>query len=77
MDYITVQRLSLKVEGRYQNYARIGALTMVPVDCEPKSQISNWKILHIRFIERSEESQMCKKVDIKETKSELVTEKPA
>ena len=77
MDYITVQRLSSNVEWRYQKYARMEALTMVPVDCEPTSQISNWKTLHVRFIERSEESQMCKKVDMKETKSELITEKPA
>ena len=76
MDYITVQRLSSKVEGRYQKYARIaGVLTMVPLDCESTSQIS--KTLHVRFIERSEESQTCEKVDIKESKSELITEKPA
>ena len=95
----TVQRLSSNVEGRYQKYARIGALTMVPLGCEPTisnikeackrffkaedmdcdilagergpswtetSQISNWKkALHVRLIERSEESQMCGKVEIK------------
>lgn len=110
MDYITVQRLSSNVEGRYQKYARIGALTMVPLGCEPTisnikeackrffkaedmecdilagergpswtetSQISNWKAIHVRFIERSEESQMCEKVEIKKTKSELTPEKPA
>ena len=83
---------SSNVEGRYQKYARIGALTMVPLGCEPTisnikeackrffkaeemdcdilagerrpswtetSQISNWKkALHVRFIERNEESQM-------------------
>ena len=57
MDYITVQRLSSKVEGRYQKYARIGAPTMVHVDCEPTSQISNWKTLHVRFIERRKKSK--------------------
>ena len=111
MDYITVQRLSSNVEGRYQKYARIGALAMVPLGCEPTisnineackrffkaedmecdilagergpswtetSQISNWKrALHVRFIERSEESQMCEKVEIKKTKSEATPEKPA
>jgi len=35
MDYITVQRLSSSVEGRYQKYARMGALTSVPLGCEP------------------------------------------
>ena len=35
MAYITVQRLSSNVEGRYQRYARIGALAMVPLNCEP------------------------------------------
>jgi len=110
MEYITVQRLSSDVEGRYQKYARIGALTMVPLGCEPTisnikeackrffkaenmecdilagergpswtetSQISNWKVLHVRFIERSEESQMCEKVEMKKTKSEITPEKPA
>ena len=108
MEYITVQRLSSDVEGRYQKYARIGALTMVPLGCEPTisnikeackrkaedmecdilagergpswtetSQISNWKALHVRFIERSEESQMCEKVEMKKTKSEITPEKPA
>ena len=112
MDYITVERLSSNVEGRYQKYARIGALTMVPLGCDSTisnikeackrffkaedmdcdilagergpswtetSQISNWKkALHVRFIERSEESQMCEKVEIKKTtKSELTPEKPA
>ena len=111
MDYITVQRLSSNVEGRYQKYARIGALTMVPLGCEPTisnikeackrffkaedmecdilagergpswtetNQISNWKkALHVRFIERSEESQICEKVEIKKTKSEATPEKPA
>ena len=112
MDYITVQRLSWNVGGRYQKYARIGALTMVPLGCEPTisnikeackrffkaddmdceilagergpswtetSQISNWKkALHVRFIERSEESQMCEKVEIKKTTiSEVTPEKPA
>ena len=38
MDYITVQRLSSSVEGRYQKYARIGALTSVPLGCEPTIQ---------------------------------------
>ena len=110
MDYITVQRLSSNVEGRYQKYARIGALTMVPLGCEPTisnikaackrffkaedmecdilagergpswtetSQISNWKTIHVRFFERSEESQMCQKLEIKETKSQGTPEKPA
>ena len=31
MDYITVQRLYSNVEGRYQKYARIGALAMAPL----------------------------------------------
>ena len=30
MEYITVQRLSSHVEGKYQKYPRIGALTSVP-----------------------------------------------
>lgn len=41
MEYITVQRLSSNVEGRYQKYACIGVLTMVPLGCEPR--ISNIK----------------------------------
>ena len=85
MEYLTVQRLSSHVEGRYQKYARIGALTMVPLGSEPTvenikaackkhfkaenmdcdilagergpswtetSQISSWKTIHIRFVER-------------------------
>ena len=35
MDYSTVQRLSSNVEGKYQEYTRIDALIMVPLDCEP------------------------------------------
>ena len=110
MEYITVQRLSSYVEGRYQKYAWIGALTMVPLGCEATisnireacmrffkaedmecdilagergpswtetSQISNWKAIHVRFIERSE-SQTCEKQDlIKETKSQGTPQKPA
>jgi len=101
MDYITVQRLSPNVEGCYQKYARIRALTMVPLGCEPTisnikeackcffkaedmecdilagergplwtemSQILNWKALHMRFIGRSKESQMCEKVQMKKNK---------
>ena len=34
-DYITVQRLSLGVEGKCQKYSRIGPLTMVPLEKEP------------------------------------------
>lgn len=88
MDYITVQRLSSTVEGKYQKYSRIGALTIVPLGCEPTlsniktactnhfnlqemecdllagergpsytdiSMITNWKVLHIRFIPKSNE----------------------
>ena len=88
-DYITVQRLSSTVEGKWQKYARIGPLTMVHLGCEATlenikkvckkhfnitdmdcdilagkrgpsftdiSQISNWKVLHIRFVARSSES---------------------
>lgn len=40
------------------------------------SQISNWKSLHVQFIERSEKSQMYEKVEIKETKSELTPQQP-
>ena len=110
MDYITVQRLSSNVEGRYQKYARIGALTIVPLGCEPTilnikeackrffkaedmecdilagdrgpswtetSQISNWKAIHVRFIEKSD-TQMCEKLEIKEEwKSQGTPEKPA
>lgn len=47
MDYITVQQLSSNVEGRYQKYARIGALSMVPLGCEP--MISNKKEACKRF----------------------------
>ena len=40
-------------------------------------QISNWKkALHVRFIERGAEYQMCEKVEIKKTKSEVTPEKP-
>ena len=113
MDYITVQRLSSHVEGRYKKYARIGTPTMVPLGCEPTianikdackrffkaddmdcdilagergpswtetCQISNWKTIHVRFIKRNER-QMCdtakEAIEIKETKSEGATEKPA
>lgn len=88
-DYITVQRLSSTVEGKWQKYARMGPLTMVHLGCEATlenikkvckkhfnvtdmdcdilagergpsftdvSQISNWKVLHIRFVARSSES---------------------
>lgn len=88
MDYITVQRLSSTVEGKYQKYSRIGALTIVPLGCEPTlsniktactnhfnlqemecdllagergpsytdiSMITNWQVLHIRFIPKSNE----------------------
>ena len=88
-DYITVQRLSSSVEGKWQKYARIGPLTMVHLGCEATlenikkeckkhfnitdmdcdilagergpsytdiSQITNWKVLHIRFVARSSES---------------------
>lgn len=88
MDYITVQRLSSTVEGKCQKYSRIGALTIVPLGCEPTlsniktactnhfnlqemecdllagergpsytdiSMITNWKVLHIRFIPKSNE----------------------
>ena len=88
MDYITVQRLSLTVEGKCQKYSPIGALTIVPLGCEPTlnniktacinhfnlqemecdllagergpsftdiSMITNWKVLHIRFIPKSNE----------------------
>ncbi|XP_020904502.1 uncharacterized protein LOC110242811 [Exaiptasia diaphana] len=41
MEYITVQRLASHVEGRYQKYVRIGALTMVPLACE--TTLSNIK----------------------------------
>lgn len=92
MDYITVQRLSSHVEGRYQKYARIGPLASVPLGREPTiqnikeacmryfnvedgshcdilagergpswtetSQINNWKVIHIRFIEGSDECQL-------------------
>lgn len=34
MHYITMQRLSSN-EGCYQKYVRIGALAMVPLNCEP------------------------------------------
>lgn len=45
-DYITVQRLSSNVEGRHQKNARIGALAMVPLNCEPT--IANIKLkLHV------------------------------
>ncbi|KXJ10632.1 Transient receptor potential cation channel subfamily M member 6 [Exaiptasia diaphana] len=90
MEYITVQRLASHVEGRYQKYARIGALTMVPLACEPTlsnikeackryfkcedmdcdivagergpswtetCQISNFKTIHVRFIERESASE--------------------
>ncbi|XP_078368275.1 myosin heavy chain kinase A-like [Oculina patagonica] len=111
MDYITVQRLSSNVEGRYQKYARIGALTMVPLGCEPtisnikeackrffkaehmecdilagergpswteSSQITNWKAIHVRFIEKSDgESEMSELESVRETKSQLTPEKPA
>ena len=94
-DYISVQRLSSSLEGRYQKYARIGALTSVPLGCEltiqnikeaskrhfdvadgiycdvlagergpswsVTSQISNWKVIHVRFIEHSDVSQFCEK----------------
>ena len=33
-DYITVQRLSSTVEGKWQKYARMGPLTMVHLGCE-------------------------------------------
>ena len=88
VDYITVQRLSLTEEGKCQKYSRIGALTIVPLGCEPTlsniktacknhfnlqemeygllagergpsytdiSMITNWKVLHIRFIPKSNE----------------------
>ena len=88
VDYITVQRLSSTVEGKCQKYSRIGALTIVPLGCEPTlsniktactnhfnlqemecdllagergpsytdiSMITNWKVLHIRFIPKSNE----------------------
>ena len=35
VDYITVQRLSSTVEGKCQKYSHIGALTIVPLGCEP------------------------------------------
>jgi len=38
IDYIAVQRLLSSAEGRYQKYARIGALTSVPLGCEPTIQ---------------------------------------
>ena len=38
MEYITVQRLSSHVEGRYQKYARIGPLASVPLGREPTIQ---------------------------------------
>jgi hypothetical protein len=38
IDYITVQRLSSHVEGRYQKYARIGPLASIPVGREPTIQ---------------------------------------
>ena len=41
MEYITVQRLSLHVKGRYQKYARIGPLASVPLGRE--STIQNIK----------------------------------
>lgn len=88
MDYITVQRLSSTVEGKYQKYSGIRALTIVPLGCEPTlsnikttcknhfnlqemecdllagergpsftdiGMITNWKVLHIRFIPKSDE----------------------
>ena len=92
MEYITVQRLSSHVEGRYQKYARIGQLASVPLGRKPTiqnikeackryfnvedgsscdvlagergpswtetSQINNWKVIHIRFIEGSDDSQL-------------------
>ena len=92
MDYITVQRLSSHVEGKYQKYARIGALASVRlgreatiqnikeackrhfevgdgISCDvlagergpswtETSQINNWKVIHVRFIETSD-SQLC------------------
>ena len=88
MDNITVQRLSSTVEGKYQKYSGIRALTIVPLGCEPTlsnikttcknhfnlqemecdllagergpsftdiGMITNWKVLHIRFIPKSDE----------------------
>ena len=37
-EYITVQQLSLHVEGRYLKYARIGPLASVPLSWEPTIQ---------------------------------------
>ena len=88
-DVLTVQRLSVEVEGKCQKYSRIGALTMVPfghelsmdnvkqacklhfkiskhMECDLLAgergpsftdiqQITNWKLLHVRFIESSSE----------------------
>ena len=96
-DYITVQRLSSTVEGKWQKYARIGPLTMVHLGCEATldnikkvckkhfnvtdmdcdilagergpsftdiSQISNRKVLHIRFVARSSDSCTSVSVDV-------------
>ena len=38
MEYITVQRLSSHVKGKYQKYARIGALASVTLGREPTIQ---------------------------------------
>ena len=38
MDYITVQRLSSHVEGKYQKYSRIGPLASVPLGEEPTTK---------------------------------------
>ena len=110
MEYITVQRLSSNVEGRYEKYARISPLGMVPLGCEPTidniktacerfffnaedmecdilagergpswtdtNQISNWKTLHVRFVERterSEESIMCDKMATNDIKATPIT----
>ena len=41
MEYITVQRLSSNAEGRYQKYARIGALAL---NCKPTIANINLKL---------------------------------
>lgn len=94
LEYLTVQRLSPNVEGKYQKYSRIGPLTMVKfnddemslanikracvehfdvagMECDilagergPSytecSQIKNFNLLHVRFVESSGRAPMKK-----------------
>lgn len=111
MEYITVQRLSSHVEGKYQKYSRIGALTSVPLNCEPTienikqackrhfnvpegiscdilagergpswketSQITNLKLVHVRFIEINDDVENSEKVEVEvcTVKSQEVSKK--